>query len=282
MIGPAIAAPKMTAPASDRVAAKWIMRMKISGSPTRPSREATCAELSANLVADAKGILALGRMGVDRGHAPLDLVPSGSERLQRYLQHGGVLLVHMGIALVDLLAGGVAHHDSAEFGLELLSKMKRDLGRRGGERRAGGWAGAIEMRMRVGGSRARQGGGGHEASNADVDGHEAAARCSLSRFEHRLSPQRPDAHRPDAVPVAAKNRKTETVEGEGLAGLGDRARLVDDEAGDGGRLVVGQVPLQGAVEIADRNAAIDVDRAVGLRPHARHRDVVLIRDVADD
>ena len=57
---------------------------------------------------------------------------------------------------------------------------------------------------------------------------------------------------------------------------------MDDEPGDGRRFVVGQVPLQGAVEIADRNAAIDVDRAVGLRPHARHRDVVLIGDVADD
>ena len=28
--------------------------------------------------------------------------------------------------------------------------------------------------------------------------------------------------------------------------------------------------------------AVDVDRAVGLRPHARHRDVVLVGDVADD
>ena len=54
--------------------------------------------------------------------------------------------------------------------------MKRDLGRRGRERRAGGRVGAIEMRVRVGGSRARQGGGDHESSNADVDGHEAAAR----------------------------------------------------------------------------------------------------------
>src|SRR3989442_7771284 len=219
MIGPAITAPKMTAPASDRVAAKWIMRMKISGSPTPSLREATCAELSANLFADAKGILALRRMGVDRGHAPLDLVPSGSERLQRYLQHGGVLLVHMGITLVDLLAGGVAHHDGAEFGLELLGEMKRDLGRRGSKRRTGGRAGAIEMRMRVGGSRARQGGGDHESSNADVDGHEAAARASLSRFEHRLAHQRRDAQRRDAVPVAAQNPKTEAVESEGLAGL---------------------------------------------------------------
>src|ERR1700746_1277494 len=79
-------------------------------------------------------------------------------------------------------------------------------------------------------------------------------RPSLSRFEHRLAHQRRDAQRRDAVPVAAQHPKTEAVEGEGLAGLGDRARLVDDEPGDGRRFVVGQVPLQGAIEIADRNA----------------------------
>src|SRR5262249_18274783 len=107
-------------------------------------------------------------------------------------------------------------------------------------------------------------------------------RCSLSRLEHRLAHQRGDAQRRDAVPVATQHPKTEAVEGEGLAGLGDRPRLVDDEPGDGGRFVVGQVPFHGAVEIADWNAAVDVDRAIGLRPYARHRDVVLIRDVADD
>ena len=72
------------------------------------------------------------------------------------------------------------------------------------------------------------------------------------------------------------------MEGEDLAGLGDRPRLVDDEAGDGRRLLVGQVPVHGAVEVADRHRAVDIDRAVRLRPHALHRDVVLVVDVADD
>src|SRR5262249_3870892 len=149
--------------------------------PRRPSREATCAELSANLFADAKGVLAFGRMGVDRDHAPLDLVAPGPQRPQRYLQHGEILLVHMGIALVDLLAGGVTHHDGAEFGLELLGEMKRHLVRRDRKRRAGRRAGAIEMRMSIGGTRASQGGGEHESSNADVDGHEAAAKILAKR-----------------------------------------------------------------------------------------------------
>src|SRR5262249_738674 len=135
--------------------------------------EATCAELSANLFADAKGVLAFARMGVDRSHAPLDLVHSGPDRLQRYLQHGGVLLVHMGIALVDPPAGGVTNHDGGGFGLELWGEMKRGLGRRGGGGGAGGRAGAIEMRMRGGGGRARQDGGDHKSSSAGMDGHES-------------------------------------------------------------------------------------------------------------
>src|SRR5262245_60254336 len=115
-------------------------------------------------------------MSVDRDHAPLDLVAPGPQRLQRYLQHGEISLAQTGIALVDLLAGGVTHHDGAEFGLELLGEMKRHLGRRDGKRRAGRRAGAIEMRMSVGGTRASQGGGEHESSNAGADDHEAAAK----------------------------------------------------------------------------------------------------------
>ena len=62
----------------------------------------------------------------------------------------------------------------------------------------------------------------------------------------------------------------------------NRARLVDDEAGDGGGLRIRQIPVHRAVEIADRHRAVDIDRAVRLRPHARHRNVVLVGDVADD
>ena len=82
----------------------------------------------------------------------------------------------MGITLVDLFAGGVAHHNGAEFGLELLGEMKRHLGRCDGKRRAGGRTGAIEMRMSVSGSRGSQGRGDHESSDTGLKGHEAAAK----------------------------------------------------------------------------------------------------------
>ena len=43
---------------------------------------------------------------------------------------------------------------------------------------------------------------------------------------------------------------------------------MDHQAGDGGGLVIGQIPFHGTVEVPDRHAAVDIDRAVGLRPHA--------------
>src|SRR5262245_53827009 len=117
MTGPAIAAPKMTAPASDRVAAKWIMRIKISGSPT-PS------------------------------------LPGGDVR--------------------RTLGEPICRRERCT---RLCSNGYRPrFGRRGGERRAGGRAGAIEMRMRVGGGRARQDGEDHKSSNAGVDGHESGCQ----------------------------------------------------------------------------------------------------------
>ena len=47
--------------------------------------------------------------------------------------------------------------------------------------------------------------------------------------------------------LAAQHAEAEAVEGEGLARLGDRARLVNDEAGDRRRLVVraGSSPSRG-------------------------------------
>jgi hypothetical protein len=57
---------------------------------------------------------------------------------------------------------------------------------------------------------------------------------------------------------------------------------MDDQAGDSGRLVVGQIPVHDPIEIADRHSAIDVNRSVGLAPHARHGDIVFVGDVSDD
>src|ERR1700752_2065820 len=66
-----------------------------------------------------------------------------------------------------------------------------------------------------------------------------------------LARHRHDPQRGDAVTLAAQDAETEAVEGETLAPLRDRARLVNHEAGDGGRLFIGQMPVHRAVEIAD-------------------------------
>src|ERR1043166_5110386 len=92
--------------------------------------------------------------------------------------------------------------------------------------------------------------------------------------------ERGDAERRDPVATAPEYLETKSVEGEALSRFRNRARLVDDEAGDRGRLLVRQAPVHRAVEIADRHPTVDIDRAVELRRDPRHRDVVLILDVA--
>jgi len=57
---------------------------------------------------------------------------------------------------------------------------------------------------------------------------------------------------------------------------------MDDQTGDSGRLLVRQIPVHDAVEVADGNRAVDIDRTIRLLAHARHGDVVLVGDVADD
>src|SRR5215470_18227217 len=52
----------------------------------------------------------------------------------------------------------------------------------------------------------------------------------LSGLCHRRLPgKRRDLQRGDAIAMLARDPEAEAVEGEGLARLGDRARLVDDE-----------------------------------------------------
>src|SRR3954451_10115890 len=104
----------------------------------------------------------------------------------------------------------------------------------------------------------------------------------LSLLDFRLTRHRDNAQRRDAVALAAENAKAEAVEGETLAAFRNRARLVDHEPGDRGRLFIGKIPVHRAVEIADRLRAVHHDRAVRLRAHTSHDDVVLIGDIADD
>src|SRR4026209_2082625 len=64
---------------------------------------------------------------------------------------------------------------------------------------------------------------------------------------------RRNLERGDAVALTPQHAEAEPVESKALAAVGDRARLVDHEACDGGRLLVRQMPVHGAVEVPDRH-----------------------------
>src|ERR1700730_6990440 len=66
-----------------------------------------------------------------------------------------------------------------------------------------------------------------------------ARALRLFLFDFGLARHRHDPQRGDAVALAAQDAEAEAVEGETLAPLGDRTRLVNHKAGDGGRLFIG-------------------------------------------
>ncbi len=57
---------------------------------------------------------------------------------------------------------------------------------------------------------------------------------------------------------------------------------MEHEARDSGGFLVGQAPVEFAVEVADRDASVDDERSVSLAAHSRHGDIVLVVDLADD
>src|SRR6266545_2525444 len=92
----------------------------------------------------------------------------------------------------------------------------------------------------------------------------APQACTLPlRGDRRLAHKRRNAQRRNPVLLAAQDAKAETMKGESLPGLRDRARLVNHQARDGGCLSVGQAPVHRPVEVADRHPTVDIDRAVG-------------------
>src|SRR5262249_46425713 len=115
-------------------------------------------------------------------------------------------------------------------------------------------------------------------ANAGIDGSctHSASLCGRSAGE------RSHAQGGDAIARPAQHLKTKAVEREALSRLRDRASFVNDDAGDRSRFVVGNIPIHRAVEIANWHTAIDIDRAVRKRPHARYRYIVLVADVADN
>src|SRR3546814_17646280 len=73
-----------------------------------------------------------------------------------------------------------------------------------------------------------------------------------------------DADRGDLVAHAPEDLALETVEGEDLADVGDAARPVQAEDGDGGGLLVRQAPPKAAVEVAKGHLAADSPRPLAL------------------
>ena len=84
------------------------------------------------------------------------------------------------------------------------------------------------------------------------------------------------------MPVPAQDVKTEPVEHESLANLGDPLRFVQKQPGDSYSLLIRQPPAELTVEVADRHRSLDDVAPVRLAHDARYGDVMLIRDVADD
>src|SRR5579885_1846171 len=97
-----------------------------------------------------------------------------------------------------------------------------------------------------------------------------------------LALRRGDADGGDLIALALEDLEAEAEEAEDLADLRNGARLVHDEAGEGGGLLVGETPVELAVEVADGDAAVDDVAAVRLGADPAHRDVELVGDVADN
>src|SRR6266403_6395300 len=65
-----------------------------------------------------------------------------------------------------------------------------------------------------------------------------------------LARHRHDPQRGDAVALAAQHAEAEAVEGKTLAAFRDRARLMNHQTRNRGRLFIGEMPVHRAVEIA--------------------------------
>src|ERR1700685_4504868 len=94
-------------------------------------------------------------------------------------------------------------------------------------------------------------------SSSPAWGGSSVSAC-LGRY---LARERGDAQCSDAIAGLAQDVKAEAVEGEALSRLRDRARFVDDDARDGGGLVVRDIPVHRPVQVAHRHRAIDIHRA---------------------
>src|SRR6516225_4482177 len=103
-----------------------------------------------------------------------------------------------------------------------------------------------------------------------ADAHAGIDWCAahLTGLCRDLANKRGNAQGRDAVACLAQYLETEAVKGKTLPRFGDRPCFVNDNTRDRGRFVVRDIPVHGPVEIADRHAAVDIDRSVRKRTHA--------------
>ena len=85
------------------------------------------------------------------------------------------------------------------------------------------------------------------------------------------------AQQGDLIALAAQDLELEPIERETLADFGNRPRLVNNQTGNRGCLFVGQMPIEHAIQIADRRGALDLERSIGLRVDFRLLGVQLPR-----
>jgi len=85
------------------------------------------------------------------------------------------------------------------------------------------------------------------------------------------------------IALAAQNLELEPIERKTLADFGNRTRLVNNQTCNRGRLFVGQMPIEHAIQIADRRGALDLERSIGLRVDFRLLGVpAFIGNATDD
>ena len=77
--------------------------------------------------------------------------------------------------------------------------------------------------------------------------------------------RRDQAEDRDLVALATQDFEVKSIESEALTDFGNRARLMDDESRNRGRLLVGESPVENTVEVADRRRAFHQKGTVTLR-----------------
>jgi len=81
----------------------------------------------------------------------------------------------------------------------------------------------------------------------------------------RMTLKRPDLQLRNPILPPLHHLEAEPVKGKGLALVRDRLSLVDHQAGHGICLVIGQVPVHCAVQIADGHRPVDKVIALPIR-----------------